>query len=91
MEGAAIRSGQGVTLALCQVFWIDFLLHFGNYRQSTAGELSKESLTIPSIVRQAQYENMEAFVDTVQNDENFLKKWFTVEKKNLIRKRKKPK
>ena len=43
------------------------------------------------MVRQAQYENMEAFVDTVQNDENFLKKWFAVEKKNLIRKRKKPK
>ena len=90
MEGAAIRSGQGVTLALCLVSWIDFL-HFENYRQSTAGELSKESLTIPSIVRQAQYENMEAFADTVQNDEDFLKKWFEAEKKNLIRKRKKPK
>ncbi|MBW2738565.1 MAG: hypothetical protein JRE64_06870, partial [Deltaproteobacteria bacterium] len=48
-------------------------------------------LTIPSIVRQAQYENMEAFVDIVQNDEDFLKKWFEVEKKNIIRKRKKRK
>lgn len=43
------------------------------------------------MVRQAQYENMEAFADIVQNDEDFLKKWFEVEKKNLIRKRKKPK
>ena len=91
MEGATIRSEQGVTLSLCLVSWIDFLLHFENYKQSTAGELSKESLTIPSIVRQAQYENMEAFVDIVQNDEDFLKKWFEVEKKNIIRKRKKHK
>ena len=71
------------------VSWIDFLLHFENCKRSTAGELSKESLTIPSIVRQAQYENLEAFVDKVQNDEDFLKKWFEVEKKNLNRKRKK--
>jgi SRSO17 transposase len=89
MEGATIRSEQGVTLALCLVSWIDFLLHFENYRRRTAGELSKESLTIPSIVRQAQYDNMEAFVDKVQKDEDFLKKWFEVEKKNLNRKRKK--
>jgi len=91
MEGATIRSEQGVTLSLCLVSWIDFLLHFENNKQSTAGELSKESLTIPSIVRQAQYENMEAFVDRVQNDEDFLKRWFEVEKKNLVRKRKKRK
>lgn len=89
MEGATIRSEQGVTLALCLVSWIDFLLHFENYKQGTAGELPKESLTIPSIVRQAQYENMKAFVDRVQHDEDFLKKWFEVEKKNLTRKRKK--
>lgn len=89
MEGATIRSEQGVTLALCLVSWIDFLLHFENYKQSTAEELSKESLTITSIVRQAQYENMEAFVDRVQSDEDFLKKWFEVEKKNLARKRRK--
>ena len=71
--------------------WIDFLLHFENNKQSTAGELSKESLTIPSIVRQAQYENMEAFVHRVQQDKDFLKKWFEVEQKNLARKRKKRK
>jgi hypothetical protein len=34
---------------------------------------------------------MEAFVDRVQNDKDFLKKWFEVEKKNLARKRKKHK
>ena len=79
MEGATIRSEQGVTLALCLVSWIDFLLHFENYKQSTAGKLSKEPLTVPSIVRQAQYDNLEAFVDRVQKDEAILEKWFEVE------------
>ena len=54
MEGATVRSEQGVTLALCLVSWIDFLLHLENYKQSIAKGLSKESLTIPSIIRQAQ-------------------------------------
>ena len=89
MEGATIRSEQGVTLALCLVSWIDSLLHFENYKQSTAGKLSKEPLTVPSIVRQAQYDNLEAFVNRVQKDEGLLKKWFEVEKKQLNRKRKK--
>jgi len=51
--------------------------------------LSKEPLTVPSIVRQAQYDNLETFVDRVQKDEGLLKKWFEVEKKQLNRKRKK--
>jgi hypothetical protein len=89
MEGATIRSGQGVTLSLCLVSWIDFLLHFENNKRGSAGELSKESLTIPSIVRQAQYENLKSFVDRVQHDEDFLKKRFEVERKNINRKRKK--
>ena len=89
MEGATIRSEQGVTLALCLVSWIDFLLHFENHKQSTAGKLSKEPLTVPSIVRQAQYENLEAFVDRVQKNEDMLQKWFEVERKNLKKTRKK--
>jgi len=88
MEGATIRSEQGVTLALCLVSWIDFLLHFENYKQGTARKLSKESVTIPSIVRRAQYENMEAFMERVKHDEDFVKKWFEVERENIYRKRK---
>ena len=88
MEGATIRSEQGVTLALCLVSWIDSLLHLENYKRSTAGELSKESLTIPSIVRQAQYKNMEAFVDRVRHDEDFVQRWCEVAKKHISRKRK---
>jgi hypothetical protein len=88
MEGATLRSEQGVTLTLCLVSWLDFLFHFENNRQSTAGELSKEPLTIPSIIRQAQYENMEAFVERVRNDEDFVNRWYEVEKKHISRKRK---
>ena len=88
MEGATIRSKQGVTLALCLVSWIDFLLHYENYKHCTAGKLPKESLTIPSIVRRVQYENIEAFVEKVQKDEGFVKKWLEVAKKDLNRKRK---
>jgi len=51
--------------------------------------LSKEPLAVPSIVRQAQYNNLEAFVNRVQKDEDWLKKWFEVEQKQLNRKRKK--
>ena len=91
MEGVSIRSEQGVTLALCLVSWIDFLLHFENYEQSTAGELSKESLTIPSIVRQWQFENFKALIQRVQDDETFVEKWIQVQSQQMYRKRKKRK
>jgi len=89
MEGATIRSEQGVTTALCLVSWIDSLLHFENYKQGSAGKLSKESLTIPSIVRRAQYENLKAVLGRIQDDEGFIPKWLAIEEKNIDRKRKK--
>jgi hypothetical protein len=70
------------------VSWIDFLLHFENYNQSTAGKLPKESLTIPSIVRRAQYENLEAIVERVKREDDFLQKWLAVEEKNIFKQRK---
>jgi hypothetical protein len=88
MEGATIRSEQGVTLALYLVSWIDSLLHYENYKQSTAGKLTKESLTIPSIVRQSQYENLMAVLDRVQNEEGFVTKWLEVTRENINRNRK---
>jgi len=88
MEGAMLRSEQGVTQALCLVFWLDFLLHRENYAQSTAGKLSQEALTLPAIVRQAQYANLEAFVEKMQQDEEFVKRWMDVEKQYMNRTRK---
>jgi len=71
--------------------WIDFLLHFENYKQSTAGKLPKDSITIPSIVRRAQYENLQAIIERVKREEGFLQKWLEVEEKNIFRKRKRTK
>jgi hypothetical protein len=88
MEGAMLRSEQGVTVALCLVFWLDVLLHQENVAQSTAGKLSRESFTLPSIVRQAQYANLEAFVENIQEDEAFVKRGREVEQEYLNRTRK---
>ena len=83
-----LRSEQGVTLALCLVFWLDFLLHRENATQGTAGKLPQESLTIPSIVRHAQYANLAAFVEKIQQDEGFVTRWMEVEKQTINRTRK---
>jgi len=89
MEGATIRSEQGVTISLCLVSWIDSLLHLENWKQSIAGKLTKEPLTVPSIVRRAQYENLEALLEKLETDNHFVERWLWVEKKRMNRKRKK--
>ncbi len=89
MEGATLRSKQGVTLALYLVSWIDFLLHYENNKKGTAGKQTKDSLTIPSMVRQLQYENLSALIERVQKDENFVKRWSEVARNMINRKRKK--
>lgn len=88
MEGATIRSEQGVAITLCLVSWIDSLLHYENYKQSTAGKLSKGPLTIPSIIRRAQHENLTAVFERVKREDDFLQKWLEVEEKNIFRQRK---
>ena len=68
--------------------WIDSLLHFENYKLCTAGKLPKELLTIPSIIRRAQYDNLKSFIERVMPDKGFVKKWYEVEKIHINRKRK---
>ncbi len=91
MEGVTVRSEQGVTIALYLVFYIDFLVHNENYKRSIAGELPKELLTVPSVIRRLKYENMEAFIERVQEDEDFVRRWIKVTKEGLDRNRKKHK
>jgi len=91
MEGASIRSEQGITLTLYLVSWIDFLFHNENATSGTSGELTKESLTIPSIVRRLKYENMLAFLDRVQNDEEYVNRWLKITREHINRKRKRNK
>ena len=89
LEGACLRSEQGVTLALCLVSWIDFLLHYENYKRCIADKLSKEPLTVQSIIRQFQAENAEAFIEKIKNDETFTEKWISAMKQGIYRERKK--
>lgn len=91
MDGVMLRSEQGITVTLCLVFWLDYLLHMENYKYSMTGEFPKEPVTIPSIIRKAQYENLEAFIERIQTDSDFVYKWCEVEKKHIFRKRKKRK
>lgn len=88
MEGATVRSEQGVTIALYLVFYIDFLSHNENYKRSIADKLSQEPLTVPSVIRRLQYENMAAFIERVQKDEDYVKRWVEVTKEGLERNRK---
>jgi hypothetical protein len=89
MEGATIRSEQGVTIALCLVSWIDSLLHLENWKRSTAENSKKEPLTVPSMVRRVQYENMEVFIEKIKTEDDFVDRWIEVEKEKRDRKRKK--
>ncbi len=91
MEGATLRSEQGVTLSLCLVSWIDFLLHLENYKHCVTDKFPKESLTIPSIIRKAQHENTLVFIKRVQEDRDFVKKWADTTQERIYRKRKKHK
>ncbi len=87
MEGTTVRSEQGLTTALCLVFYIDFLLHLDNC-ESTAGNSQKEPKTIPSIVRRLQHENQVKFINKVQEDSSFVKKWINVVSADIDKKRK---
>ncbi len=87
MEGATVRSEQGITTALCLVFYIDFLLHLENCG-STAENSQKEAKTIPSIVRRLQYENQVKFISKVKEDAVFVEKWITTMSENVNKKRK---
>jgi len=90
MEGATVRSEQGITTALCLVFYIDFLLHLENC-ESTSENSQKEPRTIPSIVRRLQHENQVKFINKVQEDSSFVKKWITTISANVDKKRKQSK
>jgi len=90
MEGATIRSEQGITTALCLVFYIDFLLHLENCA-CTAENSQKEPKTIPSIIRRLQHENQLKFINKVQDDSLFVKQWISIISENVDKNRKKNK
>ncbi len=88
MEGACLRSEQGVTLALCLVSWIDFLLHYENQKDRAVREFKKKPLTVQSIIRQQRLKNAAAFTRKIQEDEGFVSKWLDFVKTETNRDRK---
>ena len=88
MEGACVRSKQGVTITLFLVSYIDSLIH-SKIAELAAGNSKSEPLTVQSIVRLAELENAERFVSVIKSaeGEKFLKRWIEGLRKDSIRKR----
>jgi len=90
LEGACVRSKQGVTLALVLVTSVDALLHVEVYRRSASKHAPSEPVTVQSIIRLAQLENVENFIQIVEDTEQwipFRDRWLTVLKKHAVRER----
>lgn len=89
MEGASVRSEQGVAIKLFLLTCIDSLFHIKIAK--LVSENSKSgALTFQSIVRLSIYENAENFVKLIKSPEgeSFLNRWLNQLKSDSIRKRK---
>jgi hypothetical protein len=91
MEGACVRSEQGVTLALFLVTYVDSLLHLEIVKRRASSNSQSEPVTVQSIVRLAHLENVENFIKIVEDEGQwvvFRDRWLKVLKKFAIRERK---
>ncbi len=91
MEGACIRSEQGVAITLFLVSLLDALLHLEIVRRTSLNP-KVEPLTVQSIVRIGQIENIENFIRIIQDEnqrDEFLGKWVGQLKEDAVRSRKK--
>jgi len=88
MEGACVRSKQGVTITLFLVSYIDSLIH-SKIAELAAGNSKSGPLTVQSIVRLAELENTERFVSMIKSaeGEKLLHRWIEGLKKDAIRRR----
>jgi hypothetical protein len=89
MEGACVRSEQGVAIKLLLLTCIDSLIHMKIAK--LVSENSKSgALTFQSVIRLAIYENAENFVKLIKSPEgeSFLNRWLNQLKSDAIRKRK---
>jgi hypothetical protein len=89
MEGACVRSEQGVAIKLLLVTCIDSLIHMKIAKLVSANSKSG-AITFQSVIRLAILENAENFVTLIKSPkgEDFLKRWLDQLKKDAIRKRK---
>ncbi|MBM3301003.1 MAG: transposase [Deltaproteobacteria bacterium] len=89
MEGACVRSKQGVAITLFLLTCVDSLFHREIARRVSVSSQS-EPITVQSIVRLAELENAENFVRLIKGPqgEEFLRRWIEQLKAEAIRPRK---
>jgi hypothetical protein len=91
MEGACIRSEQGVAIALFLVTLLDALLHLEVFRHASENPKT-EPITVQSIIRLQQIENIQHFIKVLQDEEQrdeFLEKWVRQLEEDAIQPRRK--
>lgn len=91
MEGACVRSEQGVTLALFLVTYVDSLLHLEIVKKCAFKNSQSEPVTVQSIVRLTHLENIENFIKIVEDEDRwvvFRDRWLKVLRKFAVRERK---
>jgi len=85
MEGACVRSEQGVTITLLLLTCIDALIH---RKIAELASLNPQSgaITFQSVIRLAFLENAENFVEKIRSEEGniFLNKWLSLLRKDSI-------
>lgn len=89
MEGASVRSEQGAAIKLFLVSCVDSLFHM-EIAKLVSGHSKSEPITVQSITRLAELENVEKLVELIKSPKGngFLKRWVAYLKENAIRKRK---
>ena len=89
MEGACVRSEQGVAITLFLLTCVDSLFHMEIAKLVSANSQS-EPITVQSIVRLAVLENAENFVRVIKSPsgEKFLERWIKQLKADAVRHRK---
>lgn len=91
MEGACIRSEQGVAITLFLVTLLDALLHLEVFRRASIDPQS-EPITVQSIIRVQQIKNIQNFIEVIQDEEQrdeFLQKWVSQLEEDAIQPRRK--
>jgi len=89
MEGACVRSKQGVAITLFLLTCVDSLFHM-QIAKLVSENLQTGPITVQSIVRLAVLENAENFVRLIKSSkgERFLKRWIKQLKVDALRHRK---
>jgi len=89
MEGACVRSEQGVAITLFLLTCVDSLFHMEIAKLVSANSQS-EPITVQSVVRLAVLENAENFVRVIKSPsgEKFLERWIKQLKADAVRHRK---